>query len=43
MLNDIEIVGKCRTPNGRFGAMAAVSPQTILCKIERYYPAASSV
>ena len=30
-------------PNGRFGAMAAVSPQTILCEIARYYPAASSV
>ena len=29
--------------NGRFGAMAAVSPQTILCKLARYYPAASSV
>ena len=31
------------THNGRFGAMAAVSPQTILCKFARYYPAASSV
>ena len=29
--------------NGRFGTMAAVSPQTILWKIARYYPAASSV
>jgi len=29
--------------NGRFGAMAAVSPQTILCEIARYYPAGSSV
>ena len=29
--------------NGRFGAMAAVTPQTILCEIERYYPAGSSV
>ena len=29
--------------NGRFGTMAAVSPQTILCKLARYYPAASSV
>jgi len=29
--------------NGRFGAMAAVSPQTILWEIARYYPAASSV
>jgi len=28
---------------GRFGAMAAVIPQTISCKIERYYPVASSV
>jgi hypothetical protein len=31
------------SPNGRFGAMAAVTPQTILCEIERYYPAGSSV
>jgi hypothetical protein len=31
------------TANERFGAMAALTPQTILCKIERYYPAASSV
>ena len=30
-------------PNGRFGAMAAVIPQTILWKFARYYPAASSV
>ena len=30
-------------PNGRFGTMAAVIPQTILWKIARYYPAASSV
>jgi len=29
--------------NGRFGTMAAVSPQTILWEIARYYPAASSV
>ena len=29
--------------NGRFGTMAAVIPQTILCKLERYSPAASSV
>ena len=29
--------------NRRFGAMAAVAPQTILCEIERYYPAGSSV
>ena len=29
--------------NGRFGAMAAVTPQTILWEIVRYYPAASSV
>ena len=28
---------------GRFGAMAAVSPQTILCEFLRYYPAGSSV
>ena len=29
--------------NERFGTMAAVIPQTILWKIARYYPAASSV
>ncbi|MCL1867599.1 MAG: hypothetical protein FWF72_01435 [Paludibacter sp.] len=29
--------------NGRFGTMAAVIPQTILCEIARYSPAASSV
>ena len=34
---------KSAASNGRFGAMAAVSPQTILCEIERYSPAASSV
>ena len=28
---------------GRFCKMAAVPPQTILWKIERYYPAGSSV
>ena len=34
---------KMPAPNGRFGAMATVSPQTILCEIARYYPAGSSV
>ena len=29
--------------NERFCEMAAVTPQTILCEIERYYPAASAV
>ena len=29
--------------NRRFGTMAAVTPQTILYKFERYYPAASVV
>ena len=29
--------------NERFGVMAAVTPQTILWEIERYYPAASVV
>ena len=29
--------------NGRFGTMAAVIPQTILCEFARYYPAASLV
>ena len=34
-----------RTPagNGRFCEMAAVTPQTILCELERYYPAANVV
>jgi hypothetical protein len=29
--------------NGRFGAMAAVSPQKVQCKFASLYPAASSV
>ena len=29
--------------NGRFGVMAAVAPQTILCGNERLYPAGSVV
>jgi len=29
--------------NWRFGASGAVTPQTILWEIERYYPAASAV
>ena len=29
--------------NGRFGASGAVTPQTILCELARYYPAASVV
>ena len=37
------MIVKYTAANGRFGAMAAVSPQTILCKLERYYPAGSSV
>ena len=32
-----------RPPNGRFGTMAAVIPQTILWEFARYYPAGSSV
>ena len=32
-----------RSPNERFCKMAAVTPQTILWEIERYYPAASVV
>ena len=40
MKNDLK---KCRTPNGRFGVMAAVTPQTILCGSERLYPAGSLV
>ena len=34
---------KSPSANGRFGAMAAVSPQTILWEIARYSPAGSSV
>jgi len=34
---------QCTAYNERFGTMAAVIPQTILCEIARYYPAASSV
>jgi len=29
--------------NGRFCEMAAVAPQTILCKFARYYPAGTLV
>ena len=32
-----------RSHNERFGAMAAVIPQTILLEIASYYPAGSSV
>jgi len=31
------------TANGRFCAMAAVPPLTILCEIQRYYPAGTAV
>ena len=34
---------KSPSANGRFGSMAAVTPQTILWEFARYYPAASSV
>ena len=34
---------KSTAANGRFGAMAAVIPQTILCEFSRYSPAGSSV
>jgi len=34
---------KCRTPNGRFGVMAAVTPQKRQCKFETLYPAGSVV
>ena len=34
---------KSPSANVRFGASGAVTPQTILCEIERYYPAASVV
>jgi len=32
-----------RTANKRFGVSRGVCSQTILCEIERYYPAASAV
>jgi len=34
---------KCTAYNVRFGVMAAVAPQTILCGNERLYPAGSLV
>ena len=34
---------KSPSANGRFGVMAAVTPQTILREFARYYPAASAV
>ena len=36
-------IKKCTATNGRFGVMAAVTPQTILCGNERLYPAGSLV
>jgi len=42
-MNSIGKLNKKTAPNGRFGTMAAVSPQTILWEFQRYYPAASSV
>ena len=44
MVEDIlTITTNSAASNGRFCKMAAVTPQTILCEIERYYPAASLV
>ena len=37
------MMSEAPTDNGRFGVMAAVVPQTILCGNERLYPAGSSV
>ena len=34
---------KCRTPNGRFGVMAAVAPQKRQCEFGSLYPAGSVV
>ena len=34
---------KKTAPNGRFHASGAVTPQTILWKLVRYYPAATAV
>ena len=36
-------IQKMPAANERFGATAAVTPQTILWEIERYYPAATVV
>ena len=36
-------MSKSPAANGRFGVMAAVAPQTILCGNERLYPAGSVV
>jgi hypothetical protein len=37
------INAKTPAPNERFCVIAAVSPQTMQCKLASYYPAASSV
>ena len=34
---------KCLAYNGRFGVMAAVTPQKRQCKVETLYPAATVV
>ena len=34
---------ECTTANGRFGVMAALTPQKRQCEIETLYPAGSSV
>ena len=39
----IERLGKCTAANGRFGAMAAVTPQKMQYEFGSYYPAGSSV
>ena len=36
-------ITKSPAANGRFGAMAAATPQTIFWEIARYHPAGSSV
>jgi len=40
---DRKMMWEATASNGRFGAMAAVSPQTILLEFARYCPAGSSV
>ena len=36
-------MGKCTAANERFGASGAVTPQTVLYKFARYYPAGTFV
>jgi len=42
-MNNYLTGGQVPAPNERFCEMAAVTPQTILCEFERYYPAGTAV